>query len=564
MNDDHGATFHSERFSLRNSVCECFQANVAIQGEAPALVWRDDSNDVCISWTAYGEKVRRISTGLNRLGVSKGEVVGLMLTNRPEFFLADTAIQHLNAVAYSVYNTASISQISETLRRTEARVVITERAFVDRLSAAVDMAACKVEHIILVDGPVDGKFLTLDELAEMTSETFDFDATWRAVSPDDSAVLVFTSGTTGPPKAVDLTHANLLSQWEKLIQVWPIQPFGRIVSYLPSAHIADRTTGIYASNIMGFGIFCCPDVSQLYSVIQRARPTFFMAVPRIWEKLKTQIETKVAALDEARRNLFSDGIQAGIRIWRARAGGSDTNAADIERHRAAEEAVFRGLRDGMGFGDVMTLMVGAAPMPLDVHEFFAAIGMPLPELWGMTESSAIATWNPPEGIKFGTVGKPLPDVEITLASDNEILVRGSTIMRGYRDDPVQTAETIDGEGWLHTGDTGEWTMDGYLKLTGRKKELIINSAGKNMSPMNIEAELKGASSLIGQVCVVGDGRKYNVALIMLDRTAASSIAVELGSGLEEICPTSSKLKTSCQKSRGRLSGPTRTCRAQNR
>lgn len=511
-------------FNGHRTVCECFQANVANGGDAPAIVWKDADHDVEISWRSYGDQVRHIATGLHGLGVSKGDVVALMLTNRPEFFLADTAVQHLNAVAYSIYNTSSISQIADTLRRTQARVAITERVFLDTLQSAINLGGAHIEHIIVVDGNADDKHLTLEDVANLKSDKFDFAATWRAVSPSDVAVLVFTSGTTGPAKAVELTHSNVLRQWEGLAQVWPIRRYGRIVSYLPSAHIADRTIGIYASNIVGFTIYCCPDARQLSTVIKHARPTFFMAVPRIWEKLKAQVEGMIASWDQARRELFAAGLEASTRAWRARERDEDPSPSDLALHERAESEIFRALRTQMGFADVETLMVGAAPMPLDVHEFFAAIGMPLPELWGMTESSAIVTWNPPGGIRFGTVGRPLPGIEIKLAADNEILVRGPTVMRGYRDDPAQTAEAIDGDGWLHTGDTGAWTSDGYLKLVGRKKELIINSAGKNMSPMNIEAEIKSSSALVGQVCVIGDRRKYNVALILLDRdTAVASL-----------------------------------------
>ena len=511
----------------KRTVCEAFQANVSLLGDDPAIRLAHDR--LVISWRSYGEQVRSVAAGLDALGVRRGDVVALMLTNRPEFFIADTAAQHVGAVPFSVYNTAPANQIAHQLVHTKARVVVTERMFLDTVEAAILQGGASVEHVIVVDGSEQDDRLTLDQVAAMRREGFDFEAAWRAVSPDDVATLIFTSGTTGPPKAVELTHANILCEWQMLVRVWPIRAFGRVISYLPAAHIADRTLGIYCVNLMGFTVTCCADPQQLAAVLPDARPTLFFAVPRIWEKFKAAIEAKVEAdPDEARKAAFWSGMEAGLRRVRAEQRNEVPDAGDVEAHEDAEREIFAPLRASLGLGDVETFMVGAAPMQLEVHEFFAALGMPLPEVWGMSESSAIVTWNPAGGIRFGTVGPPLPGVEVKLADDGEILVRGPLVMRGYRDDPVRTAEAIDESGWLHTGDVGAWDPDGYLRLIDRKKELIINSAGKNMSPMNIESEIKAASPLIGQVCVVGDQRKYNVAVVVLDRLVAARFAQERG------------------------------------
>ncbi|WKK14861.1 long-chain fatty acid--CoA ligase (plasmid) [Rhodococcus ruber] len=511
----------------KRTACEAFQANVSLLGDGPALRLAHD--DLVISWRSYGEQVRNVASGLDSLGVRRDDVVTLMLTNRPEFFIADTAAQHLGAVPFSVYNSAPANQIAHQLVHTKTRVVVTERLYLATVEAAIFQGGAPIEHVIVVDGAAQDGHLTLDQVAGMKREGFDFEATWQAVSPDDVATLIFTSGTTGPPKAVELTHANLLYQWQLLVRTWPIRPFGRIVSYLPSAHIADRTIGIYCMNFMGFTVTCCPDPQQLAAVLPDARPTLFLAVPRIWEKFRKAIEAKVNAdPDEARRAAFWSGLEAGMRCVRAEQQGELPDPADVDARNEAERHIFAPLRAALGLGDVETFMVGAAPMQFEVHEYFAALGMALPEVWGMSESSAIVTWNPSGGIKFGTVGPPMPGIEVKLDDDGEILVRGPLVMRGYRDDPVRTAEAIDSDGWLHTGDVGAWEPDGYLRLIDRKKELIINSAGKNMSPMNIESEIKTASPLIAQVCVVGDQRKYNVALVVLDPLVAAQFAQERG------------------------------------
>lgn len=506
------------------TTCESFQANVAKLGDEPALKMPRDS--VVVSWREYGQRVEVIAEGLHALGVRRGDAVGIMLKNRPEFFMIDTAAQHLGATPFSVYNTLAAEQIAHELANAGNRILIVEREFLAVARSAIRLDG-NVEHVVVLDSD-ESDALSFDELCSLQSPGFDFEATWRAVEPGDVATLIYTSGTTGPPKGVELTHANLLAQWHMLVRRCAVRPYGRLVSYLPSAHIADRTTGIYCVNMMGFTVTCCPDPSQLLEVLRETRPTLFLAVPRIWEKFKSAVEAKIDTdPDPAAAPAFRKAMTAGLERVRAGQMGAAPNAADLATAERDSQTL-ASVRGWLGLDQVENFMIGAAPTPTAVHEFFAALGMPLAELWGMSESSAIVTWNPQDAIRFGTVGPPLPGVEVMLADDGEILVRGPSVMRQYRNDPQQTAEAIDGEGWLHTGDVGAWDDHGYLKLVDRKKELIINSAGKNMSPMNIESVVQGSSPLIGQVCVVGDGRSYLVALLVLDSQAAQSFARQHG------------------------------------
>ncbi len=304
-----------------------------------------------------------------------------------------------------------------------------------------------------------------------------------------------------------------------------------MISWLPAAHIAERGANYYLPVVKGLEIHICPDPREIVQFLPQARPTWFFAVPRVWEKLKAGLEAMLAGLPEEQRGPVERGFEAALEKVRREQRGEEAPADVLAAAASADEAMFAGLRQQLGLDRAVAVSVGAAPTPVEVLEFFHAIGIPIGELWGMSETCGVATCNPPERIKLGTVGPPVPGVELRLAGDGEVLVRGDANMPGYRNMPEKTAETIDAEGWLHTGDIGELDEDGYLRIVDRKKELIINAAGKNMSPAGIEAKLKAASPLIGQVAAVGDARRYNVALIVLDPDFAPAWAQ--GQGIED-------------------------------
>ncbi len=505
------------------TLCEAFQITAAERAGEVALRTRGDATS--IAWGEYAARVREYAGGLAGLGVGRGDTLALMLVNRPEFNLLDGAAMHLGAVPFSLYNTSSPEQIEFLLADAANRVVVTELTFLDRVLAARGA----VEHVIVVDGAGEEGTLTLDDLAAGAPAGFDFESAWRAVEPSDLLTLIYTSGTTGPPKGVQITHANMLAEWRALQAARPTTPGGRLVSFLPAAHIADRWSSHYGPMVHGATITCCPDPRELMAHVAEARPTVFGAVPRVWEKLKSALEAGLEAEpDPAKRDAVRAAFDAGRRRVRVEQAGGPMDEALVAECARAEELVFAPLRERLGLGDVEHFVVGAAPTPPEVLEFFLAMNVPICELWGMSETSCVATVNPPERIKIGTVGPPLPGVELRIGEDGEVFVRGQIIMAGYRNQPDRTAEAIDGDGWLATGDVGEVDADGYLRIVDRKKELIINAAGKNMSPANIESALKSASPLIGQACVIGDGRAYNVALIVLDADAAGAFAAERG------------------------------------
>ena len=499
------------------TMCEAFQLTAAERAAEPALRLKD--TDFEASFDEYADAVRRRAAGLAELGVGRGDTVGFMLVNRPAFQLTDTAAMHLGATCFSIYNTSSPEQIEYVVADAANRVIVTEREFLDRVLEAKERVKT-LEHVVVIDGEAPEGTISIDELEAMGGPEFDFEATWRAVEAEDVLCLIYTSGTTGPPKGVQLTHANMLAVWRACHQVRGIASGGRSISFLPSAHIADRWGIHYGQMVFGTCVNCCPDPRQMVAYSIEVRPTAWGGVPRIWEKLKAALETAMAAeQDGEKRERAAWAMEIGRR-WVAaymESGGRDAIPEDLQAEwDEADAQVFSKIRELLGLDEVESFLIGAAPTPPEVLEFFLAIGIEICETWGMSETSAMATLNPPGRVRVGTVGPPLPNTEVKLAEDGEVMVRGPQVMKGYRNMPEKTAEALAEDGWIMTGDVGEFDEAGYLKIVDRKKELIINAAGKNMSPANIEAKLKAATPLIAQAVAIGDRRPYNVALLTLD------------------------------------------------
>jgi long-subunit acyl-CoA synthetase (AMP-forming) len=503
------------------TLCEAFQLTAARWADRPAL--RAFGSDESWTWAQYAEAVLRRAAGLAALGVKRGDTVGFLLSNRPDFNLTDTAAMHLGATCWSLYATAAPEQLEHMLRNAESRIVVTEQALLERL-LAVRGRAPELEQVVVVDGTVRDGLIPLEELEARGERGFDFEAAWRAVGPDDVLCLIYSSGTTGPSKGVELTHHNMLSQLRAFDAVYPITPGGRCISFLPSAHVADRWCTHYSSMVYGSTVHCLADTKKLFTYTAQVRPTVWGGVPRIWEKLKVALDGMLSGeADPQRRAVMRQAVETGLERVRARRAGAVPDELE-RRWREADERVFSRIRAMLGVNEVEAFAVGSAPTPPHILDFFAAIGIEIAEMWGLSECSSNAAINPPGALRPGTVGKPLPGVDLRLAPDGEILLRGPVVMKGYRKEPEKTAEAIDADGWLHTGDVGAVDADGYVRIIDRKKELIINSAGKNMSPIAIESAIKGESSLIGQAVAIGDARPYVAALIALDPEAAAGRA----------------------------------------
>jgi long-chain acyl-CoA synthetase len=500
-----------------------FQETAALQPEAVAI--RTVGDQVVITWREYADRVRKIATGLSALGVERGHTVGLMLRNRPEFHLADTAVMHLGATPFSIYNTSAPDQIRYLFANADNKIVFTEKDFLP----AVKAAGADLARVIVVDADVDG-CLTLDGLESLSPETdFDFDSAWRAVRPDDVATLIYTSGTTGPPKGVELTHANVMAEFSAIVDLVGMQPTDRITSYLPHAHVADRVTGHYANMVLGVQVTDVADPRAIAEALPDVRPTVWLGVPRVWHKIKAGIETKLGTEPNGiRRRLALWAVDTGTRAARLTLAGKPLPPSLAARHKIADRLVLAKLRHALGLDQVRWAVIGAAPCPVETIEFVWGLGIPVYEVWGLSECVGGATSNRPGANKVGSVGQALSGVEISVADDGELLIRGPVVMKGYRHQPEKTIEAIDLDGWLHSGDIGTIDSQGFVTIVDRKKELFVNEAGKNLSPTNIEMAIQATSALIDQVVAFGDARPYVTALVVLESEAVTAQAAALG------------------------------------
>ena len=474
----------ADRLASAETLTDLFLATARANPDQVALHSHETGSE--LTYAEALSRVGAIATRLRSLGVERGDPVALMMRNRPEFHLVDTAAMMLGAVPFSLYNTSAPDQLAYVLADAGVRTVVAEADYLEVLEAARESAPA-VDQLVLVDASPEKH---PDLTAELAAEKTDFDFTQAAEArPDDLLTLIYTSGTTGPQKGVELTHRGMLTQLRGVHSALPLAGHGRQVSFLPAAHVADRWTSHY-SGFMTYGnaVTCVADMADLAPALVQTRPTIFGAVPRVWEKLKAALEASYPG---------------------------DTVADAL-----ADPTIAATLRAKIGLDEAQWVVTGAAPTPRGVLEFFTALGLPLCEMLGMSEVSCCVATNTPDAIRLGSVGRPLETVEVDIADDGEVLVRGPQVMRGYRGAPDKTAEAIDDQGWLHTGDIGKIDDDGFLWIIDRKKELIINAAGKNMSPANIEMAVRSAGNLVSHVAVIGDGRPYNVALIVTDPARA--------------------------------------------
>ncbi|NLE79656.1 MAG: AMP-binding protein [Rhodococcus sp.] len=511
---------------MSDSLCTHFQNRVARHGSEVAI--RHADGRTALTWSQYGRQVREIAAGLAALGVSRGDRVGIMLTNRAEFHVVDAAVMHLGGVPFSIYNTNAAPQIAYLLEHAAPQVVITEAQFLDRVREAAK--GTEVSSIVCIDDDVEGT-LTLDDVIARGAADFDFDAAWKAVARDDVLTLIYTSGTTGNPKGVELTHDNLLYQFDVIIpDIMDGFADGRVISYLPDAHLINRWVCQYVPMVFGTVVTDVANPKELLEVLGRVRPTFFVAVPMLWYKIKGAVQTQLDGEEGVKGALARWALAAGKKKAAATVAGTSLNPLDAAAAKVADALVLSKVRTKIGLDQLKGAVSGAAPIDVAALEFVLALGVPVREAWGLSETSAVTTVNPPAKPKYGTVGKAIPGTEIALGEDGEVFVRGRAVMRGYHKDEARTADTIDKDGWVHTGDVGVLDEEGYLKIVDRKKELIINSGGKNMSPSNIEGALKAASPLIGSVAAIGDNRPHVSALITLDPDAAAALATKLDLG----------------------------------
>jgi long-chain acyl-CoA synthetase len=516
-----------DRASAGQTVPSRFLTTVAEHPEQVALRWKTaDGGWGERTYAEYGDLVARVTTGLQGLGVGKGDRVVLMMRNIPEFHVVDVAVAMLGATPISIYNSSSPEQVQYLTAHCGASVAIAEDlGFLERF-LKVRSELPSLRSLIVLEDP-DG--MAPEDVrryeALLDNEPADLDALARGVKPEDLATVIYTSGTTGPPKGVMLSHSNICWTVESYMPLLQIEPVGfRVVSYLPMAHIAERMSSHYLALGGGYEVTTCPSPGDIAAYARDVHPEIMFGVPRVWEKIYATVHGALAA-DADRKAKFDEAVAAAIplRLKKTRVALTDEEQQTLD---FLDEVAFKGVRDLMGLDQLKFAVSGAAPIPPEMLEWFVGIGLPMSEIYGMSENTGPLTWDPYE-IKPGTVGRAMPGSEVQLAEDGEVIARGGHVFQGYLNDPEKTADALDADGWLHTGDIGEMDDEGYLRIVDRKKELIITAGGKNISPANLEAALK-MIPLVGQACAIGDKRPFVSALVVLDTDVTPAWAQSRG------------------------------------
>jgi long-chain acyl-CoA synthetase len=513
------------------TIVDLFRETARARPAAVALRFHDETGWQPIDWRAYERAVAELAAGLRAAGLETGDRVGILSGNRPQWHIADLAILSAGLVSVPVYATSSSTQIAHVLRDSGARLcfvedglqlskVLLRRHELPDLERAVVLSS--------LDGADDRFVRNIEDLRRegaqrLAEDPSAFDTLVNAVAPSDLATLVYTSGTTGPPKGAAITHANIMATLRSLTSIIDLRPTDRFLSFLPLSHITERCVSHFGQVVSGGETWFARSLGTVPDDLQACRPTLFFAVPRVWEKFQESI------LEGARKapGPLATVMHAYLELAARRGDGRGDwgNSREQAEYVALHRSVGALLRHKLGLDHARLLSSGAAPVHPDLLRWFHGIGLPICEGYGQTEVTLCTTLNPADDIRIGTVGKPIPGVEVMTAEDGEVLVKGPNVCLGYWNNPEGTAELIDGDGWLHTGDLGNLDGDGYLRISGRKKDLIITGYGKNISPSEIETALR-REPLISQAVVVGDGRPYLSALLTLDPDAAAQWAAQ--------------------------------------
>jgi len=509
------------------------------QADAPAYSDRrgeDPTQWRTLSWNTLQDNVLDVAAGLIELGVSPGDRVAIMGSNRIEYVVADSATLHAGAVPVSIYSTLAPSQITWYARQAAPAVVVLEGAaeLARWAEALADPQVLQsLRQVVVIDGSGEGDEVGWSALVDSgrrrrQANPAELDARIAGVRPEDPVTILFTSGTTGDPKGVVLTHTNVLYEAAASAHAAKFDQPGITLSYLPFAHIAERVLGLYVPQIQGGHVHLIGDPAQLVGALAQVRPTRFFGVPRVWEKIMTAVSAQLAAeTDEQRKVSVAGAMAVGRQYVESLQNGGAPSAELAERFAQVDQLVLRPMRALLGLDRAEWTVSAAAPMSPEVANFFAGLGLRMLDVYGMSETTAAVAAGTNDDFRLGTVGKALPGVEVILAEDGEILARGPVTTPGYYQNPTATADLVDADGWVHTGDIGQFDEDGYLRVVDRKKEMIITSSGKNIAPSAIENHLK-ESPLIGHAMVVGEARPYLVALVTLDAEIAPLLAARMG------------------------------------
>ncbi|MFZ5440149.1 MAG: AMP-dependent synthetase/ligase [Myxococcota bacterium] len=496
--------------------------------DEPALWTKRGSEWVPTSWRQYAQRVKDFSLGLQSLGFAPKQAMTVMGFNREEWVVAALAAMGAGGTAVGVYTTSSAEQIAWLTEHCEAPIALVENEqYLDTL-LSVRARLPKLQHVIVMDAPSSPRegVLTFGEVLERGARAneADYYARVEALEPQGVAQLIYTSGTTGNPKGVMLSHHNLCWTAVHLSECHRVGPGDMLLSYLPLSHIAEQVCTIYAPLLNGLQVSFAESFEKLGDNLREVRPTLFFGVPRVWEKFKAKAEAALASQPVPRQKIVAWARDVAARYHDDVLSHRQPSISVQAQYAAAKRLVFAPLKARIGLDRAHVLATSAAPISRDVLEFFASLDLPIAEIYGQSEVTGPTSVSTYSAMKLGKLGRPMPGVEVRIADDGEILVRGGNVCLGYFKEPAATAELLE-DGWLHSGDVGRLDEDGFLEITGRKKEIIVTSGGKKTAPSNLEAFLKGIEP-VGNAMVVGDGRNYLVALLALDPERVASFAAK--------------------------------------
>jgi long-chain acyl-CoA synthetase len=490
--------------------------------------FRRDEEWQGISWDRFDQEAHDFATALLSLGLKKGGSVAILMGNVPEWPISDIGTIAAGGVGVGLYPTSSAEQCQYIINHSDAEIVLVDtRAQLEKI-LSIRRALPKVKTIVVLDDSAPNESQQVISYKELIGcgrqNRAVFSALLReraeSAGAEDIAIMVYTSGTTGPPKGACLSHRYVINSVESLRQTIPIVDTDISFSYLPYCHVAERISGLYNRLYAGASAYFVDDLSRLGQYMLEVKPTVFASLPRFFEKIHARIVADLEAAPEKERERFNSALEVGRRISRLRQSRTEVPKELRSEYDVEAAPILKRVKDYFG-GSIRLATSGGAPLPLEVAESFDAAGLPILQAYGLTENICVA-FNRPDNHKFGTVGPPMPGCEVQIADDGEIMVRSEMMFSGYYKAPEQTAEMFR-DGWLLTGDIGEIDADGFLKITGRKKELIVTSTGKKISPALIENMLK-EHHLISHALVYGEGKSYLVALITLNPVEAAEFA----------------------------------------
>ena len=512
---------------MHDTVLQLFRATVDAHGLRPAMRGRRGGRALSLTWSEYHDEVRRAARGLIAQGVSAGAGVTIMGFNRAEWFVADLASMAAGGLPAGIYTTSTPEQCRYIAEHAEAAVAIVEnREYLERFLEIRARLPRLRAIVVMEEEAARPGVLTWSELLQSGDgvDEGELDRRIAAARPDDPCTLIYTSGTTGAPKAVTLTHRNVSFVAACATDLLDVRAEDRLLSYLPLSHIAEQVVSLYMSLATGACVHFARSLERLADDLVEVRPHVFLGVPRVWEKIQAGIQLAAAQNGPLKKRVGAWARRVGLAAGYAEQRGGPRPWG----HALAHRLVFSKVREKLGLDAARLCIVSAAPTALETLEFFLGLGVPIMEIYGMSECTGPATISLPNAYRTGRAGRPLPGTEMKTAEDGEVLMRGPHVFKGYYKNEEATREVKDAEGWLHSGDIGEIDADGYLRITDRKKELIITAGGKNIAPQLLEGKLKQIPA-VSQAVAIGDRRPYVVALLTLDPTRVAEEAEKAGS-----------------------------------